>query len=352
LHSDGRGSVRHVTGVAGQAAGQMRYTPFGEMAEQSGATSLFGFTGEPQGGLNDLVYLRARYYNPALGRFLTQDSLIPDVTNSQALNPYAYVYNDPINLVDPSGNIPAIGGSLFPIPPISLPSRELMGAGALAGLHFLDWYQSKPENCACDDGGAYGFWGPVLGVGAHAANGVATKPAEMYGSKVVETMVSRQVERSISLRWLKNSRVMDRLPIVQTLMPEKIGLGHRTVRYWQASKPVHGTIDELVEPGMPRANGTHYTGANRRVTLNTKPQLRSGLTGFAGAAAWAAWIDGITQLASDWDLCLSPMQKANRFATSLVLGLAGGTAAGIAFIGATALVPALVATGLVASSLR
>jgi hypothetical protein len=56
-----------------QSPGQMRYTPFGETAEQSGATSLFGFTGEPQGDLNDLVYLRARYYNPALGRFLTQD---------------------------------------------------------------------------------------------------------------------------------------------------------------------------------------------------------------------------------------------------------------------------------------
>jgi uncharacterized protein RhaS with RHS repeats len=73
LHSDGLGSVRHVTGAAGQAVGQMRYTPFGETAEQSGATSLFGFTGEPQEGLSDLVYLRARYYNPALGRFLTQD---------------------------------------------------------------------------------------------------------------------------------------------------------------------------------------------------------------------------------------------------------------------------------------
>jgi hypothetical protein len=30
------------------------------------------------------------------------------VTNGQALNAYAYVYNDPINLVDPGGNIPGI----------------------------------------------------------------------------------------------------------------------------------------------------------------------------------------------------------------------------------------------------
>jgi hypothetical protein len=190
------------------------------------------------------------------------------VTNGQALNAYAYVYNDPINLVDPGGNIPGI--------------RSLVGEGAQLGLRALDWYLSEPENCSSCDGDSFGLWGPVGGVLAQGANGVLTTPAEMYGSKVVETLVSRQVERSISLRWL-------------------------------------------------RANGTHYTGANRRVTIETKPRTRPGPSGFAGAAAWAAWIDGITQLISDWNLCLSRMQKANRFALSLVLGLAAGTAGGLAF---------------------
>ncbi|NJO82084.1 MAG: hypothetical protein HC828_04305 [Blastochloris sp.] len=40
---------------------------------------------------------------PGAGRFLTPDAIVPDVLNGQAWNAYAYVYNDPINLVDPSG---------------------------------------------------------------------------------------------------------------------------------------------------------------------------------------------------------------------------------------------------------
>jgi RHS repeat-associated protein len=86
--------------------GDIRYSPFGEIVELSGPPALFGFIGEFQDMSSGLTYLQARYYHPALGRFLTQDSLIPDVTNGQALNAYTYVYNDPINLVDPSGNIP------------------------------------------------------------------------------------------------------------------------------------------------------------------------------------------------------------------------------------------------------
>jgi RHS repeat-associated protein len=46
--------------------------------------------------VNNLTYLRARYYDPKIGRFLTQDSLIPDMLNGQAWNVYAYVYNDPM----------------------------------------------------------------------------------------------------------------------------------------------------------------------------------------------------------------------------------------------------------------
>lgn len=69
---------------------------FGEIVNSTGMASLFGFTGEQQDSASGLTYLRARYYQPELGRFLTPDSLIPDITNGQSLNAYAYVYNDPM----------------------------------------------------------------------------------------------------------------------------------------------------------------------------------------------------------------------------------------------------------------
>lgn len=55
---------------------------------------------------HSLVYLRARYYSPELGRFISQDPVKGSINNPSSLNRYAYVSNNPINLTDPSGLIP------------------------------------------------------------------------------------------------------------------------------------------------------------------------------------------------------------------------------------------------------
>jgi filamentous hemagglutinin len=51
-----------------------------------------------------LLFYRARFYAPALGRFLSADPIVPDVKNPQALNRYAYVVNNPLKYNDPSGH--------------------------------------------------------------------------------------------------------------------------------------------------------------------------------------------------------------------------------------------------------
>jgi RHS repeat-associated protein len=65
------------------------------------SASNFGFTGE-QDAVADLVFLRARYYDPGTGRFITKDPFpgVPSLPSS--LHPYQYALNNPINLVDPS----------------------------------------------------------------------------------------------------------------------------------------------------------------------------------------------------------------------------------------------------------
>ena len=62
------------------------------------------FTGEYQ-DLDGLIYLRARYYDPADGRFLTSDTVFGDLTNPLTQNRYVYCNNNPVIYVDPSGHI-------------------------------------------------------------------------------------------------------------------------------------------------------------------------------------------------------------------------------------------------------
>jgi hypothetical protein len=50
------------------------------------------------------MFYHARYYAPALGRFISADTMVPSPSNPPGLNRYSYVYNNPLNLVDPSGH--------------------------------------------------------------------------------------------------------------------------------------------------------------------------------------------------------------------------------------------------------
>ncbi|HRH31639.1 MAG TPA: RHS repeat-associated core domain-containing protein, partial [Candidatus Paceibacterota bacterium] len=74
------------------------------------------YIGQQYDAENGLSYLNARYYNPAIGRFMSQDSEFwktsPDwLLDPQNQNAYAYARNNPINLSDPSGNS-AIGNAV------------------------------------------------------------------------------------------------------------------------------------------------------------------------------------------------------------------------------------------------
>lgn len=101
---DGLESVRQLVNSSRQLTLLQNYDPFGNPTQMVGSpASPFGYTGE-QIDPTGLVFLRARYYNPGIGRFITPDSLIPDPLSSEAWNRYAYAGNNPIRYTDPSGH--------------------------------------------------------------------------------------------------------------------------------------------------------------------------------------------------------------------------------------------------------
>jgi RHS repeat-associated protein len=101
LH-DELGSVRQTlddTGAALTASG-LSFSPFG--VPQSGAQPApFGFTGELHH--DDLVYLRARWYDAGSGTFTSHDPFEGFPTRPYSLHPYQYGYSDPVQWTDPSG---------------------------------------------------------------------------------------------------------------------------------------------------------------------------------------------------------------------------------------------------------
>ncbi len=62
------------------------------------------FTGQKYDIESGLYFYKSRYYNPKIARFIQPDSVNPDPGNSQAYNKYAYVANNPLKYVDPSGH--------------------------------------------------------------------------------------------------------------------------------------------------------------------------------------------------------------------------------------------------------
>jgi hypothetical protein len=52
-----------------------------------------------------LLFFKARFYSPVLGRFLSADTIVPDGKNPQQFNRYAYALNSPLKYIDPSGHM-------------------------------------------------------------------------------------------------------------------------------------------------------------------------------------------------------------------------------------------------------
>jgi RHS repeat-associated protein len=113
LHHDQLGSTRMLTGESGEGTATLSYAPYGRLEGSTGTqnTSL-AFASQYTDAESGLQYLRARFYDPGTGQFLTRDP-IEELTRQ----PYSYALQNPLNFTDPGGLSPG----------------ELIGGGCAAG---------------------------------------------------------------------------------------------------------------------------------------------------------------------------------------------------------------------------
>ena len=107
LLQDALGSTIATVNSSGALQTQYTYEPFGAMTSSGAASdNSYQFTSRENDGVGGLMFYRARYYAPGLGRFVSQDP----IGFRGGINLYAYVGNNPISYRDPSGLVTAGSG--------------------------------------------------------------------------------------------------------------------------------------------------------------------------------------------------------------------------------------------------
>jgi RHS repeat-associated protein len=101
---DGGGNVRTLTNSAGAITDTYEYDAYGNLLNSTGTTpNVYMYRGEAYDSDLGLYYLRARYYNPTTGRFMSRDPEDGHISIPVTLHKYLYASGNPVNRLDRSG---------------------------------------------------------------------------------------------------------------------------------------------------------------------------------------------------------------------------------------------------------
>ncbi|MFA9464024.1 MAG: RHS repeat-associated core domain-containing protein [Velocimicrobium sp.] len=102
---NGHGDVIQVVDRNGNVVNNYEYDEWGNIVySKETVSNPFKYAGEVYDEETGLYYLRARYYDPKMGRFINEDTYEGQINDALSLNGYSYCNNNPLIHIDPSGH--------------------------------------------------------------------------------------------------------------------------------------------------------------------------------------------------------------------------------------------------------
>jgi RHS repeat-associated protein len=205
-----------------------------------GTKNKFRFTGEALDPGTGLYYLRARYYDPSLPRFMRKDPLPGFVYQPRGMHPYLYAGNNPLLLRDPLGLCPDCVQSTLSANQLS-PAQQYEDDMMVRGDDIIEQQITNTildaPGVALEVAGLY-FFGPVGGtVGSWVGNAV---------SEVLQQPTYQQSIEAFS-EWAVDNTLLQ-TPTGRDFL-QKVGEGKVTAIL--LSQAVYNTKQELRQLGVP-----------------------------------------------------------------------------------------------------
>ncbi len=104
FHQDRLGSTANVSDAGAGQTAELKYDPFGGVRSQPAGGSGITFTGQQHDAATGLYYYGARFYDPAVGRFLSEDTWAGAAAGPESLQKFLYANSNPGRFVDPTGH--------------------------------------------------------------------------------------------------------------------------------------------------------------------------------------------------------------------------------------------------------
>ena len=315
---DALNSARQLVNNAGHAGLGRAYEPFGDLLSIAGELKTsYGFAGE-RADATGLIHLRARYYQPATGRFVQPDPFAGVPTRPMSQNPYPYAYDNLLLYTDASGCNPVLALVAGIAGGIALGAA----AGGVFGALTYNWALAGECGCEMQQRAltmtghdwiwANAFAAGILGAVAVVVSAIvaAVGPGALTVVSGVGLVVSVRdfaatVEMILYESGLTTCTAIRLLIDVATIVLSTVGIA-MGVRAWQASgsllrwvRPVeHGLSPDRL--GGQRTTVLGHYPSNKNLAeqiganwLDIPTEERNAMTRAQQEALEAAWLDDL-----------------------------------------------------------